>query len=125
MCALLLKNGAKVDLLGPYGKTALHYACEYGRSDTVRVLLQHGARTDIKSKFLRTALVEAKECDIHKWKLCVEMILQHEYLLRVDRPLRTVCVTLFATHRETLSIFPLPEHIQAEIRSLSSGLRPR
>ena len=43
----LLEAGVPVDAPGDGGQTALHYACWCGHAALIRLLLQHGARTDI------------------------------------------------------------------------------
>eukprot|EP01012_Entosiphon_sulcatum_P041193 TRINITY_DN55009_c0_g1_i1.p1 TRINITY_DN55009_c0_g1~~TRINITY_DN55009_c0_g1_i1.p1 ORF type:complete len:150 (-),score=22.82 TRINITY_DN55009_c0_g1_i1:30-434(-) len=58
-----IENGVDINAVGhplngwgPFGKlpgflgTPLHYAVGYGNIDTVRLLLEHGARTDIKTR---------------------------------------------------------------------------
>ena len=41
--------GPRYEKSGLFYATPLHYACSYGREAAVRTLLQHGARTDIRS----------------------------------------------------------------------------
>jgi hypothetical protein len=41
--------GPRYEMSGLFYATPLHYACSYGREAAVRTLLQHGARTDIRS----------------------------------------------------------------------------
>ena len=43
-----------LDLLDDNGYTALHYACEYGRSDIVELLLDHGADIEISTYYPKT-----------------------------------------------------------------------
>lgn len=44
----LLEAGVLVDLPGDGGQTAMHYACWRGNAAMIRLLLEYGARTDIK-----------------------------------------------------------------------------
>ena len=48
MAALLLQHLAVVDKNDGEGYIALHWTCEKGHADTVRLLLQHLAVVDMK-----------------------------------------------------------------------------
>lgn len=48
---LLLKAGAAVNQTGDMGNTALHYARMNHRDDVARVLLAHGALTNVENDF--------------------------------------------------------------------------
>ncbi|XP_052745107.1 protein fem-1 homolog CG6966 [Bicyclus anynana] len=50
LCALLLAHGARVDAQDQRLKTALHYAAQEQRADTVRLLLAHGADPALRSR---------------------------------------------------------------------------
>ncbi|PCJ29858.1 MAG: hypothetical protein COA94_00440 [Rickettsiales bacterium] len=40
---LLIKNGAKIDTVNTFGKTALFYAIQFGDYEAVKILIDHGA----------------------------------------------------------------------------------
>jgi ankyrin repeat protein len=57
----LIANGAEVDLPGgPQRVTPLHLAAFHGKIDVLRVLLAHGARTDLKNSGGQTPLMMAQ-----------------------------------------------------------------
>lgn len=41
--------GPRFEKSGLFAASPLHYACSYGREEAVKLLLQHGARTDQRS----------------------------------------------------------------------------
>jgi len=57
----LIAGGADVNALGEDGYTALHWAAGEGNVEAVKLLLEHGARTDIRDDlFGRTPVEHAK-----------------------------------------------------------------
>jgi ankyrin repeat protein len=52
----LLDHGADIDAADANGWTPLMHACSVGKIETVQLLLQRGARINVKSKFKETAL---------------------------------------------------------------------
>ncbi len=55
MIRRLLERGVDVNATTDWGQTALMSACEKNSVESVRVLLAHGARTDLKTKYGDTA----------------------------------------------------------------------
>ncbi|MDP0589963.1 MAG: ankyrin repeat domain-containing protein [Candidatus Endonucleobacter bathymodioli] len=47
--SMLLSNGADINMIDKRGNTALHYAAEHGHSDFAALLLDYGAKRDIKN----------------------------------------------------------------------------
>ena len=64
-CELLLEEGASINVVQTTGSTPLHGAAYYGHTPIVKLLLQHGAKTDIKNQFGRTALDDSATLEIH------------------------------------------------------------
>lgn len=64
-CELLIEKGASINVVQSTGSTPLHVAACYGHTEIVGLLLQHGAKTDIKDQFRRTALDESATPIIH------------------------------------------------------------
>eukprot|EP00004_Rigifila_ramosa_P018460 TRINITY_DN4596_c0_g1_i6.p2 TRINITY_DN4596_c0_g1~~TRINITY_DN4596_c0_g1_i6.p2 ORF type:complete len:101 (+),score=24.34 TRINITY_DN4596_c0_g1_i6:97-399(+) len=91
-----------------------------GHSESVAVLLKHGARTDINEEKGKTPLDLAKEENKSE---CVELITQHLQRVRAERSLRAMCVAECA-RRAPFSLPPLPRHIQEEIRTLQQRTQP-
>lgn len=58
---LLLDAGADPNGVGDMGLTPLHIAIQSGSADIAGTLLAHGARSDIRSEFGRTAFEVATE----------------------------------------------------------------
>lgn len=56
---MLLNEGAEINKIQRDGSTSLHVASYYGHSLIVGLLLEYGARTDIKNRWGNTALVES------------------------------------------------------------------
>ena len=54
--ALLLDNGAVVDLRNDLGETAMLYAAQYGSSECMRLLIKHGADYSIRNNMNETIL---------------------------------------------------------------------
>lgn len=79
---LLLKAGADVDAVNEFGATPLHWACERGAHDVMRVLLDHSpsANAEAVDECGRTPLHVAAENDM----LREAMILVKECGVRVD-----------------------------------------
>ena len=79
---LLLHAGADVDAVNEFGATPLHWACERGAHDVMRVLLDHSppANTELVDDCGRTPLHVAAENDM----LREAMILVKECGVRVD-----------------------------------------
>jgi uncharacterized protein len=71
MLALLLDAGANIYATDESGMTAIHWAIQNGSEATVKLLLDRGARLDIKDKIDRTALIYA---ELRNQKKLVEMI---------------------------------------------------
>ena len=65
-CELLLEKGASANEVQSTGSTPLHGAAYYGHTPIVGLLLQHGAKTDIKNQFKHTALDESATPEIQK-----------------------------------------------------------
>ena len=57
---LLSDNRLEIDLQDRYGSTALHYACEEGRMEMIKALLDRGADRNIKNKEEKVPLEMAK-----------------------------------------------------------------
>ncbi|MDP7463138.1 MAG: ankyrin repeat domain-containing protein, partial [SAR324 cluster bacterium] len=55
-----LDNGANINQPSQSGSTALIEAAREGRTETVKLLLQHGADPALKDRFGRTAFDEAE-----------------------------------------------------------------
>jgi ankyrin repeat protein len=51
---LLLEAGVDANLLGDMGSTPLHYAKEKQHSEVAKLLIEHGAREDIRNEFGKT-----------------------------------------------------------------------
>ena len=64
MCELLLEKGAYINEVQSTGSTPLHGAAYYGHTEIVELLLQHGAKNDIKNQFKNTALDETTKPEI-------------------------------------------------------------
>jgi len=56
---VLLENGAKVDYVGFDRYTPLHRACEFGRTDSVMLLLDYGADINAQNENDLTPIEEA------------------------------------------------------------------
>ena len=50
MVKLLLRRGASTSLVGPFGATALHFACEQGMDKPAITLVQAGCPSQIKDE---------------------------------------------------------------------------
>jgi hypothetical protein len=61
---MLLKDGADINKIQRDGSTPLHAAAFFGHNLVVGLLLQYGARTDIKNTWEQTALQESNSADI-------------------------------------------------------------
>ena len=59
MCKLLLRRGASINKCQRDGSTPLHAAAFYGHTLIVGLLLEYGAKIDIKNRWGRTALQES------------------------------------------------------------------
>jgi Ankyrin repeat. len=59
-----LERGAKLDLQVPSGPTALIIASAQGNTDVVKLLLENGANTELKTLEGKKALDYAKNTDI-------------------------------------------------------------
>ena len=66
MCELLLEKGASINVVQSTGSTPLHGAAYYRHTLVVGLLLQHGAKTDIKNQAGNTALDESTTPDIKR-----------------------------------------------------------
>jgi len=44
----LIRAGCDINAKDNLGKTALHYACEFGQDDTIELLLKHNADPNTK-----------------------------------------------------------------------------
>ena len=64
MCKLLLEKGAPIDKCQVNGSTPLHAASYFGHTLIVGLLLECGAKTDIKNKFGHTAQEESASGEI-------------------------------------------------------------
>ncbi|XP_078342151.1 uncharacterized protein LOC144627992 [Oculina patagonica] len=65
-CELLLWNGAPINEVQSNGSTPLHGAAYFGHTRIVRLLLQHGARGDIKNQWGNTPLDESATPEIRR-----------------------------------------------------------
>lgn len=52
---LLMESGARVDERDSDGRTALHYACEYGKARCIPILLKNKATVTIKDNAKKSA----------------------------------------------------------------------
>ncbi len=64
MVKMLLQNGADINKIQRDGSTPLHAAAFYGHFLVVGLLLEYGAKTDIKNTWKHTALEESHSTDI-------------------------------------------------------------
>lgn len=81
--SILLESGADVNRVDCNGNTPLHYAAEAGRVETVHILLEHGARVDIRNLGLLTPLELAlQQCSNSKIRYITGVA---ELLLPVQR----------------------------------------
>jgi ankyrin repeat protein len=53
---LLIERGAGVEFLSTVGKSPLHRACEYGHTETVKLLLGHSADSTRRDELCRSPL---------------------------------------------------------------------
>lgn len=65
-CNLLLQKGASVNEVQVDDSTPLHGAAFFGHERVVRILLQHGAKSDIRNKWGNTAIDESNSSAIKK-----------------------------------------------------------
>ena len=65
-CELLLEKGASINVVQSSGSTPLHGAAFYGHTLVVGLLLQHGAKTDIRNRAGNTALDESTTPEIRR-----------------------------------------------------------
>ena len=63
---LLIENGARVDERNLDGRTALHYACEYGKARCLPILLKNKASINIKDNARKSPLDVASSDKIKK-----------------------------------------------------------
>jgi ankyrin repeat protein len=47
LCEILLKHKAKIDAVDKDGYQPLHWACQKGHSETVKLMVSHGANVDV------------------------------------------------------------------------------
>ena len=64
MVQMLLRRGADINKIQRDGSTALHAAAFFGHPHVVRLLLEYGARTDVKNTWQQTALQESHSTEI-------------------------------------------------------------
>ena len=64
MVKMLLQKGADINKIQRDGSTSLHAAAFYGQPLVVGLLLEYGARADIKNRWGQTALEESHSADI-------------------------------------------------------------
>ena len=64
--AILVKNGANLNLQDIYGDTALFYATTKNEKEIVQILLEHGANPNIKTKKSYSPLGYAKSNGNHE-----------------------------------------------------------
>jgi uncharacterized protein len=57
---VLLAAGAEVNAIVEDECTALHYAAGFGHVEVAQILLDHGARTDVRNRFGRTPVEDAR-----------------------------------------------------------------
>lgn len=68
---ILLNHGANTEILcSSEGRTVLHYACENGRLEMVRLLIEHGANVNSRDYSGQTCLMES----MHNLVLCKYLI---------------------------------------------------
>ena len=64
ICEYLINKGIKVNDIQKTGSTALHGAAYYGQTNVVKLLLNYGAKTNIKNNFGHLAIDEAMTDEI-------------------------------------------------------------
>ena len=64
MVEMLLRRGADINKIQRDGSTALHVAAYFCHPHVVRLLLEYGARTDVKNTWQQTALQESHSTEI-------------------------------------------------------------
>jgi ankyrin repeat protein/serine/threonine protein kinase len=74
MVEALLNAGAKVDLLDPHGRSALHRASAEPKPEVVRLLLEHKAKPNLRAKDGSTPLIQAVTFGRHA---VVQVLLNH------------------------------------------------
>jgi len=109
---VLLENGAKVDFAGFDRYTALHRACEFGRADSVALLLDYGADINVQNENDATPIEEAinlpddnpaREEIINVFVKCFpETVLKNIINLPPEDPLREKTLDWYREHHPEL-----------------------
>ena len=60
ICEYLINKGMKVNEIQKTGSTPLHGAAYYGQTNVVKILLNYGAKTNIKNNFNHLPIEEAR-----------------------------------------------------------------
>eukprot|EP00744_Colponema_vietnamica_P015814 GILI01022171.1.p1 GENE.GILI01022171.1~~GILI01022171.1.p1 ORF type:complete len:208 (+),score=48.71 GILI01022171.1:69-692(+) len=110
ICETLIANGANVDKVDRYGRTALHFAARFGHIDCCKVLIGANARDDLRATLLgnETAL------DFARAKAQLEIVKLLVYGQKEIRPSGVKNTDEFAKKK-------VEAEVQFGTRSIASG----